>query len=364
MTGRVLVYGATGFSGGLLVNALGAGCERVVLGGRNATALARMAASSGAEWRAFGLEEAAVIDAALGDIAVVVHCAGPFRDTAAPMMAACLRTGTHYLDLSGEWPVFTHAITLASAALSAGVVLLPGVGFAIAVTDCLLAMAATMPDCARLRLAVSRPRRIARGSVETILALNDAAVRVRRSGVVEALPAGRLSREFDFGQGKRCSVAVTWPDVFTAQGTTGIDSIETYIEGGWGTQAAIRFGAVFASATAAPTAAPWLRIASSLGNPAPAEVDGDAGIVVVAEAEDRWRRVRTLRIRTLDGYSVSTATAAAAVRRFLDDDQCFRGMDRAGFTTPARLFGADFILGLGCAEMMPLGGDGGHDELH
>ncbi len=362
MTARVLVYGATGFSGGLLVDGLGG--ERVVLGGRDAATLARMAATSGSEWRAFGLDEAAVVDAALGDVAVVVNCAGPFRETAAPMMAACLRNGTHYLDIAGEWPVFAHAMQLTAAAAAAKIVLLPGIGFSITATDCVLAMAAAaMPDCARLRLAVSRPRRIARGSVQTILALNDAAVRVRRCGVVEALPAGRLSREFDFGQGPAHAVAVTWPDVFTAQGTTGINNIETYIEGGWGTQAAIRAGAVFAPVTAA-AAAPWLRAASALNDSAPAKAASDPGIVIVVEAEDRWRRVQTLRLRSLDGYSVTTATAAAAVCRILDDDMRLRIEEKVGFTTPARLFGADFILGLGCAAMIPAANDRGNYELH
>ena len=37
---------------------------------------------------------------------VVLHAAGPFEQTAAPMLAACLGAGAHYLDLSGEWPGF------------------------------------------------------------------------------------------------------------------------------------------------------------------------------------------------------------------------------------------------------------------
>jgi len=38
---------------------------------------------------------------ALGEVAVVLNCAGPFLYTSAPMVDACLRTGTHYLDLTG-----------------------------------------------------------------------------------------------------------------------------------------------------------------------------------------------------------------------------------------------------------------------
>ena len=51
-------------------------------------------------------------------------------------------------------------------------------------------------------------------------------------------------------------------------------------------------------------------------------------------------------MRTQDGYTVSElAAAAAAVQRVLAGDW------PPGFQTPARVFGADFILGLGCASL-------------
>jgi len=67
--------------------------------------------------------------------------------------------------------------------------------------------------------------------------------------------------------------------------------------------------------------------------------------VMVAEAVDPWRRVSRIRMRTLDGYTVSELAAAAAVQRVLAGDWS------PGFQTPARVFGSDFILGLGCAEL-------------
>ena len=70
-----------------------------------------------------------------------------------------------------------------------------------------------------------------------------------------------------------------------------------------------------------------------------------AAFTMVAEGIDPWRRVSRLRMRTLDGYSVSVMTAAAAVERVL------AGTWMAGFQTPARVFGADFILALGCAAL-------------
>ena len=66
---------------------------------------------------------------------------------------------------------------------------------------------------------------------------------------------------------------------------------------------------------------------------------------MVCEAVDPWRRVSRVRMRTKDGYTVSERTAAAAVKRVLAGDAS------PGFQTPARVFGPDFILGLGCASL-------------
>jgi short subunit dehydrogenase-like uncharacterized protein len=39
-------------------------------------------------------------------MSLVLHCAGPFSRTSRPMADACLRTRTHYLDVTGEVEVF------------------------------------------------------------------------------------------------------------------------------------------------------------------------------------------------------------------------------------------------------------------
>ena len=106
MNQPTLMYGATGYTGQLVTaEAMEAGL-RPVLAGRNPAKLASLAGPYGLETRAVALEVADRLAGALKDIAVVVHCAGPFWRTAVPMFEACLKTGTHYLDITGEIPVF------------------------------------------------------------------------------------------------------------------------------------------------------------------------------------------------------------------------------------------------------------------
>lgn len=345
MTGRVLLYGATGFSGRALAAALADLGDDLILAGRDAAKLAPLAASLGLAARVFALDAPG---RALLDIGAVLHCAGPFAATAAPMLAACMAARTDYFDLSGEWPVFAHAMGLDAAARRAGIMLLPGIGFTIAASDCLLAMAARTPGTVKLRLAVSRPPRMSRGSVATMMGLNDTHIRVRRGGQIVTLPAGQLSGNFDFGDTAPSALAVTWPDIVTGQFTTGIADIETFAQAGTGARAAIRLGAAVAPFTQGPQGRAWLRAAGGLWPEAPAESGPDRpGFVLVAEALDRWRRVTPVRIATADGYAVTTLTAATAIRRWR------AGTRTAGFTTPASLFGADYIVECGAAHLLP-----------
>jgi short subunit dehydrogenase-like uncharacterized protein len=98
-------------------------------------------------------------------------------------------------------------------------------------------------------------------------------------------------------------------------------------------------------------ARPWRALGGALAAAWPEapseERRKQAGFVLVAEAVDPWRRVSRIRMRTRDGYTVSELTAAAAVGRVL------AGEAKPGFQTPARVFGADFILGLECAWLDP-----------
>ncbi len=350
MTGRVLLYGATGFCGTALAEALSDLGDRLVLGGRDAARLKPLADRLKLPWRAFQTGPHHAADHALVDIGALLNCAGPFATTARPLIRACLRTRTDYFDIAGEWPVFELAEAHDAAARRAGVMLLPGVGFSIAASDCLLALTAIRyPGTQTLRLGVSRPPKVGSGSMATILALNDRVVRVRRQGRIEELPAGHLAHSFDFGGGLTDAVAVTWPDVFTAARTTGVETIETYAEGGLAARLAMRAGAGVAGLQVAGTA--WQRaLVAALADTQPfSVVDGPAakGFVLVAEARDRWRRPNTLRLATGDGHVVTTAVASAAIRLWQ------RGERTPGFTTPARLFGPDFILRHGDAAILP-----------
>ena len=134
-----LIYGANGYTGELIARAAARRGMKPILAGRNRAAIEALAAEVGLDHRVFGLDAPQAIAAALKDCAVVLHCAGPFSRTARPMIDACLLAHTHYLDITGEVPVFEMVATYDAVAQMANVMLLPGVGFDVVPTDCLAA---------------------------------------------------------------------------------------------------------------------------------------------------------------------------------------------------------------------------------
>ncbi len=79
---------------------------RPILTGRNADKLKKLAAKLGVDAGFSICGTPQKIEQALKDVTVVLHCAGPYLYTSKPMVEACLRTGTDYLDLTGEIPVY------------------------------------------------------------------------------------------------------------------------------------------------------------------------------------------------------------------------------------------------------------------
>jgi short subunit dehydrogenase-like uncharacterized protein len=78
--------------------------------------------------RVVGLNDAKQLCEALKDIACVVHMAGPFAATSAPMLNACLATQTNYTDITGEIEVFEAMWSRKEEIRRAGITAVPGAG--------------------------------------------------------------------------------------------------------------------------------------------------------------------------------------------------------------------------------------------
>jgi hypothetical protein len=100
---RVTVFGAYGHTGRFVVAELRKRGWTPVLSGRNhSKLLLESAKSSGAEVRVANVEDPVSLDHAISGSSAVLNCAGPFVDTAVPIIEAAIRSGVHYLDVAAE----------------------------------------------------------------------------------------------------------------------------------------------------------------------------------------------------------------------------------------------------------------------
>ena len=165
------IYGAYGYTGRLIAAEAVARGMTPILAGRDAVRLAGLAAELKLEWRAFGLEDGAALARAIEPLDLVLHAAGPFARTSAPMVRACLATGTDYLDITGEIPVLEAIYLRDAEARSAGVALLPAVGFDVVPSDCLaLHVARRVGQPVELEIAIAPSGRASAGTTRTVLA--------------------------------------------------------------------------------------------------------------------------------------------------------------------------------------------------
>lgn len=336
---KTLVYGAYGYTGKLVVReAIDRGLD-VAVAGRNGTKTRGLGIELGVESRVFEPEGAAF---ELDGIDAVLNCAGPFARTYEPLVEACLDTGTAYLDITGEIPVFEALAERDREADEAGIPILPGVGFDVVPTDCLaLHLHDRLPDATHLRLGVSARPDLSGGTLATLLEHADSGATFRRDGALERVPVGARTRTIEFGDRPRNATLVPLPDVSTAYYTTGIENIETYV-------ATPRLAAK-ALQVAQPLSAmlEFAPLRRALQTVVRSVVDGPSErarernrVSIWGEATSGDRTVVS-RLETPEPYSLTVDAAPSALERLEAMDEL-----PMGFQTPAAAFGSEFVLGL------------------
>ncbi len=339
----ILVYGAYGYTGRLIVDeALRRGI-RPIISGRDAGRLAELAANTGLEARPCSLQDEPGLLSALDGVSVVIHAAGPFTITSKPMGRACLATGTHYLDITGEIPVFEKLAAIDRKAREAGIMMMPGTGFDVVPSDCLAAhLVRRLPSGVRLDLAIGTDGGgLSHGTIKTMLRHVGLGGIERIDGRLESRPVGAKRREVDFGSGPRRVISIPWGDLSTAYYSTGVRDITTY---------AAYPAAMREVATRVHWVAPLLRTmpvqaamhwaVETLLPPGPsAETRAKARSHVWGELSDEEGGVVRSRVTGPEAYALTAVTSVDIAVRVLN------GGFEPGFQTPSRLLGPDYMLG-------------------
>lgn len=298
-----------------------------------------MATSLDVPYRVFGLDNLSTIESVLEDevVKVLINCVGPFAITVEPLVAACIEAGVHYLDISAELDSYQLAMDRADAARKVNVMLLPGCSGSVAMLCCLAAHAVQdIQSPARIDVALRVAGPMSRGSVASAASsamtgahclqrLDDRLVpfpvREEKDEDAAGNKGDDSSRQFDFDNGDRpvSCFPVTLPDLITIGTSTGVANIRTFAcVGDSGTMS---FPDNDKTIPDGPTAEER-------------EANPYHAVVAVTDADGGVGRAV---LHTVNGYTFSAMPLVEAARRAL------AGEVKAGFKTPATLFGKDFV---------------------
>lgn len=313
---KLMIYGAGGYTGRMAAEHAHAAGLPLVLGGRSHASLVQLGDSFGADCRIFELSDSDAIHAALADVSAVLNCAGPYLDTAGPLMRAAIRSGVHYLDIAAELDSYRLTEELDEDAKAAGVMLLPGSGGSVAMLGCLAGHAAArVENPCKVAIALHVAGSMSRGSAISASRNLVTETLVLHEGRVTPRPPGETTM-FDFGDGEVPCFAVTLPDIITIGRSTGISDVETYVH---------------VSGNAFPSG----DLTALPDGPDAAEREANRYQAAVAVTAADGTVARSV-LETVNGYSFTPMAAAEAARRVLAGDV------RTGFQTPAGVFGIDF----------------------
>jgi len=289
------------------------------------------------------------------DVFAVVVAAGPFVYTSKAFVDACLRTKTHYLDITGEYEVFEAIMARHQEAVDAGVALLPGVGMDVVPTDCLASRLKTaLPTATHLQMALLPVGgSVSPGTMKTMVLGIIGGTAVRRNGVIAS---SSNTRTLDWDNPKLGHVhtaPLVWGDISTAFRSTNIPNIGMYImvppgasslTDSW-TGATLKWIASWAAGR-------WVLnklIERYVAGPS-AQQNAEGRVHFSGIAWDaNTKRIAESSLTTVEGYRLTALSMIAATHKLETTHKTL-----SGALTPSLAFGTEYVMEFEHSEWGPL----------
>jgi len=340
MPSTILIYGANGYTAELILRLAKAEGAQPIVAGRTESKIKPIAEAQGLECRVFALDDPAEVDAGLNDVAVVLHCAGPFSRTADAMAEGCIRNGCHYLDITGEIEVFELMATKDKAAEGANVMLMPGTGFDVVPSDCLAAhLKRRMPEAQSLTMAFQGVGQPSRGTATTMMEGIGNGGMIRKNRILATVPSAWKVDTIDCGNGPVECMTIPWGDVSTAYHSTGIPNIIVYMAAPQQLQKMAKFSRYFGWLLMSGPVQKYLKKKVQSQPAGPTDDERASGASYLwGKVEDGKGDAMESRLKTCEGYTLTALSAWEIAKRAAD------GQVPSGFQTPSKAFGPDFIL--------------------
>ncbi len=333
-----LIYGANGYTGELITRMAADRGLKPILAGRNEAKISELAGKYGFEYRAFSLDDTTKVDAALQEVEMVLHCAGPFSITSLPMVEACIRNRKHYTDITGEISVFETCAAFGKKAADAGVMVMPGVGFDVVPSDCLARhLKDRLPSATHLSLAFYGVGRLSHGTAATMTMNIGKGGAIRKDGKITGVKAAWKTREIDFGEVTKTGVTIPWGDVSTAFYSTGIPNIEVFTVVPPSNLKMMKATRYLGWLLALGPFQSYLQGKIPAGGPSDAERAKGKTLLWGEASDGDGNRVES-HMQGPEGYTITAIAALNIAEKIL------AGNFTAGYQTPAKAYGADLVL--------------------
>src|SRR6188472_446862 len=360
MAGRIVIFGATGYTGQLVSEQLVARGAKPILAARNRERLEAMAAELGLESAVADVARPASVAALVEAGDVLVTTVGPFARWGEPALDAAIGAGAHYIDSTGE-PAFIRRVfeREGERAEAAGSGLLTAFGYdwvpgnlagALALRDA--GEAATAVRIGYFMRGEMKASRMSGGTASSAAgAFLEPGYRWHEGRVVTDRGAPRV-HGFELSGRRRQAISAGSSEAFALPRIhPGLQDVDVYL--GWfgGASRALSIVSLGVSAvTRVPAVKSTLQrvfersIKGSTGGP-DAEQRARSGSEVVAEALDPGGRVLSaVHLAGIDVYTFTGAIIAWAAER-----AAAGGLQGTGALGPVDGFGLD-ALEQGAAE--------------
>ena len=332
-----MLYGAYGFTGKQIAREAVRRGFHPLLAGRNKERLLALGNELMLPTRYFPLSSSRPADHELQDVDLVVHAAGPFRETGQPMIEACLRTKTDYIDISGELSHFRNIYGRHDEARKGMITMIPGCGFDVVPTDSLAAfLKSELPEATHLELAIDSTTTPSAGTAKAATGIIAEGGYIRKDKELIEQPLGVRGPNVRFHRGERRTIVAPFADLITAWETTSIPSITTYLALPPGTGWLSSMGGV---ARALLTPYPLRRLVNAGIDLALKEKEkkSSGSVSIWGRVTDAGGRSRECWMNVQEPYRYTAAAVVNAVERFVDHPP-------SGILTPTEAFGVDFAL--------------------
>jgi len=333
-----MIYGANGYTGIILAKEAENKGLKPILAGRSKQMISSIAEDIGFEYVIFDLNDDHKVQEELENFDLILNAAGPFKYTSEPIVKACLKTGTNYLDITGEIPIFEQNFKFDEQAKAQEIAIISGVGFDVVPTDCMAKYVSDkVSNPTELEIGIVGIGNPSRGTLKTMVEYIPEGRLIRRNGELLRNTDFKGSRSIQFRDKERTLVPVSWGDLATGYRTTSIPNITTYMPYSKPMASMIK-GAISKNNGKWKNNVNGLKdwIEKNIQNPnEEARMKGRS--YIWAQANNDKGDKKEAWLETMEGYRFTSISGIKAVEKIFE-------LNPKGSLTPALAFGEDFIL--------------------